>query len=278
MPINAGPEYMDAQRKYEEARTTSEKIICVKEMLRVAPSHKGAEKLRKQLTGRLVKLKMEMEKEKRTRKGRKTMAVKKDGFQVVIIGFTNSGKSTLLKELTNAEPKIAGYAYTTKEPEVGMLEYGGAQLQIVEIPALRIGAAKNQGEIMSLVINSDGILLLYKDESQKIKLLKELKDFRIKSPVLFVKGFNVPTKKELFNFFDLIRVYTKEPRKEPIMNNPLVLRRGTTVLEAGRRIHKHFGSKFKFAKVWGSSRFEGQRVEQDFKLKDKDIIEFHLKK
>ena len=278
MPINAGPEFMEAQKKYEEARTTSDKIICLKEMLSTAPSHKGAEKLRRQLTTRLAKLKQELEKEKKSRKGRKSLAVKKIGFQIVIIGFTNSGKSTLLKKLTNAEPKIAGYAFTTKEPEVGMLDFKGGKLQLVEVPALRRGAAKEQGELMSIVLNSDGILLLYKNEEERRALMKELFDFKVNKPVMFVESFKEVKKKDLFNFFDLIKVYTKEPGEEVELTNPLVLKRGTNVLNAGRRIHKAFVRKFLFARVWGSSRFPGQRVDKDFILKDGDVIEFHLKK
>ena len=269
---------MEAQCKYEEARTTSDKIKFLKEMLSTAPSHKGAEKLRKQLTSRLAKLKQELEKEKRSRKGRKSLAVKKVGFQIVIIGFTNSGKSTLLKALTNAEPKIAGYPFTTKEPEVGMLDFKGAQLQLVEVPALRRGAAREQGELMSIVLNSDGILLLYRNEEERRALMKELFEFGIEKPVMFVESFTVPKKESLFNFFDLIKVYTKEPGEEVELSKPLVLKRGTTVLEAGRRIHKAFVRKFLFARVWGSSRFPGQRVDKDFVLKDGDIVEFHLRK
>jgi len=42
-------------------------------------------------------------------------------MQAVIIGFTNSGKSSLLKNLTNAEPEIANYEFTTKKPIIGIL-------------------------------------------------------------------------------------------------------------------------------------------------------------
>ncbi len=278
MPINAGPEFMEAQKKYEEARTLPDKIKYLKEMLSTAPSHKGAEKLRRQLTTRLAKLKQELEKEKKSRKGRKSLAVKKVGFQIVIIGFTNSGKSSLLKALTNAEPRIASYAFTTKEPEVGMLDFNGAQLQLVEVPALMKGAAKEQGELMSIIINSDGIILLYRNEEERRALMKELFEFGVEKPVMFVESFSVPKKEALFNFFDLIRVYTKEPGEEPVMEKPLVVKRGTNVLEAGRRIHKDFVRKFKFARVWGSARFPGQRVDKDFVLKDGDVIEFHLRK
>ena len=46
MPINAGFEYAEAEKKYFEAQTNEEKIAALEEMLRTAPSHKGSEKFR----------------------------------------------------------------------------------------------------------------------------------------------------------------------------------------------------------------------------------------
>ena len=83
-------------------------------------------------------------------------------------------------------------------------------------------------------------------------------------------------KQEIFKELEIIRVYTKEPGKPPVLADPLILKRGSTVLDAAREIHKDFEQKLKYAKVWGSTKFEGQRVERDYKLQDKDIVEFHI--
>lgn len=55
--------------------------------------------------------------------------------QVMILGPTNAGKSSLLKSLTNAQPTIATYEYTTQQPMPGILQFEDIQLQLVEIPA-----------------------------------------------------------------------------------------------------------------------------------------------
>ncbi len=277
MPINADADFVLAQKKYEEARTLEEKIKYLREMLSTAPTHKGAEKLRKELTQRMVRLRKELEKQKTKKKGRKSLAVKKQGFQVVIIGFPNTGKSSLLKKLTNAEPVIADYPFTTKKPEVGMMDYEGAKLQLVEIPALLPGASEKQAELLSIVLNADGVILVYENEEQKQALMNELYLFGIDKPVMFLEKGSVPKPRDLFNFFNLIRVYTKEPGEEPERDNPLVLKRGSTVLDAGKEIHKDFVRKFKYARVWGSTKFPGQRVDKDHVLKDGDVIEFHVK-
>ncbi len=83
-------------------------------------------------------------------------------------------------------------------------------------------------------------------------------------------------KQEIFKELEIIRVYTKEPGKPPVLADPLILKKGSTVLDAARKIHKDFEQKLKYAKVWGSTKFEGQRVERDYKLQDKDIVEFHI--
>ena len=46
-----------------------------------------------------------------------------------------------------------------------------------------------------------------------------------------------------------------------------------TVEEIARKLHKDFAKSLKFARVWGSTRFGGQRVSKDYKLKHKDVIE-----
>ncbi|MEB3759244.1 MAG: GTP-binding protein [Desulfurococcales archaeon] len=83
--------------------------------------------------------------------------------------------------------------------------------------------------------------------------------------------------KLLFDMLGIIRIYTKQPNKEPDPN-PLVMRRGATVMDAAKRIHKDLARKFKYAKIWGpSAKYPGQRVGADHALADKDIVEIHIK-
>lgn len=61
--------------------------------------------------------------------------------QIGFIGLPNSGKSSLLKELTNAQPKIGSYPFTTLEPNLGSLD----GLIIADIPGLIEGASSGKG-------------------------------------------------------------------------------------------------------------------------------------
>jgi len=62
-----------------------------------------------------------------------------------IIGYPNVGKSSLLAAASAAHPKIANYPFTTKEPELGVVEVGSHDLVLAEIPGLIEGAAQGKG-------------------------------------------------------------------------------------------------------------------------------------
>jgi len=83
-------------------------------------------------------------------------------------------------------------------------------------------------------------------------------------------------KRAIFESLSIIRVFTKQIGKEADPNDPVVLKVGGTVEDAANVIHKDFGQKLKFAKVWGRGKFDGQRVKSDYVLSDGDIVEFHI--
>jgi hypothetical protein len=79
----------------------------------------------------------------------------------------------------------------------------------------------------------------------------------------------------LFAILDVVRVYTKEPGHKPDHSRPFVLKRGSTVMDLAALIHKDVASTFRFARVWGSAKFEGQQVDREHRLMDRDVVEIH---
>ena len=62
-----------------------------------------------------------------------------------IIGLPNAGKSSLLAAITNANPKIANYEFTTLNPNLGVANYDNKEVTIADIPGLVEGAHKGTG-------------------------------------------------------------------------------------------------------------------------------------
>jgi ribosome-interacting GTPase 1 len=83
-------------------------------------------------------------------------------------------------------------------------------------------------------------------------------------------------KRSVFQALQIVRVYTKEPGAKPDLKQPYVLMQGSTVLDLAATIHRDFSSRLKFARIWGSEKYDGQNVHKDHVLRDGDIIELHL--
>ena len=83
-------------------------------------------------------------------------------------------------------------------------------------------------------------------------------------------------KREIYQLLDIIRVYTKAPRKKPDLTDPIILERGSTLEDAAAAVHKDFAAKLKYARLWGSGKHDGIMAKRDHVLEDGDIIELHL--
>jgi len=82
-------------------------------------------------------------------------------------------------------------------------------------------------------------------------------------------------KREIFKALGVLRVYSKVPGKKADLSAPFVLPVGSSVMDVARMVHNDFADNLKFARIWGSQKFEGQKVQRDYIVQDKDIIEFH---
>ena len=385
MSSNIGPEAQAAHERYEDAKTLQEKYTALQEFIRLCPKHKSTEKIRRNAKIALSKLRAKLKDERLRRKGTglQWFVAKEGCAQVVLLGLSNSGKSTLLNALTGSNSEVSSQAYTTKKPEIGITEVKGARIQIVELPALQEGASKGIGmagtQILAAARNANLLLLVidlaWDPIYQLDILLGELEAVKIKVNVppppveiqkvgsggitLFKEELFEGTKEELFDilkaqrqfnciikfhgetgieqFFEafegrttykkglliatkgdlpgsaerfkelqtrtgsrfeiiptcilgekqeniekipeatirilnLIRIYTKNDKGE-ISVRPIVISKGERVEKVTRIINKKFLQTFRYAKIWGSAQFEGQRVGLDYQLQDEDIIQ-----
>jgi ribosome-interacting GTPase 1 len=96
-------------------------------------------------------------------------------------------------------------------------------------------------------------------------------------PISAKEGMNVEElKREVYQILGIIRVYTKAPGGDPDLSEPVVLKRGSTVEDVALSIHKDFLKKLRYARIWGSGKFDGQMVKRDYPLSEGDVIELHI--
>ncbi len=181
-----------AKKKWNEAslaRTPQEKIVKLQEFLSLVPKHKGTEKLCAQVKTKIATLRKEIEEKKRRRSGRggpKFFLEKEGAAQIVLLGPTKVGRSSLLTSITNAKTEVSNYPFATLEPVPGMFQFEDLQFQVVEAPALVAGAAEGEAwglQTLGLARNADGLILmvdLTKDASNQLTvILDELEKARI---------------------------------------------------------------------------------------------------
>ena len=167
-------------------------IKRIEKEIRDTPYHKGTEHHIGRLRAKLSKLKdQEMGAGPKKGGGAGGYAVKKQGdATIVLVGPPSAGKSTLLNALTNAESKVAPYAFTTVSVIPGMMNYHDAYIQILDVPGLIEGAEEGKGrgrEVLSVVRGAD-LLVLFTDIKrpeaiQRIKDALERNGIRVdKSP------------------------------------------------------------------------------------------------
>lgn len=159
MPTNLPPEYFRAEQAFREAESTSAKVAALEEMMSTIPKHKGTDKLRAELRRKISKLKEDQQKKKGAGKHESEFHIEKEGAgRVVLIGFENVGKSSIVAALTHATPKISEAPFTTWQPIPGMMEFEDIQIQLIDTPPLN--KEHPQPELFDLIRSSDLILIV----------------------------------------------------------------------------------------------------------------------
>jgi len=115
------------------------------------------------------------------------------------------------------------------------------------------------------------------DEAAELEAFRELTGLRY--PALAVSAATGQGLGELgpwlLRNLDVVRVYTKTPGKTAEKERPFTLRRGQTVQDVARLVHKDIAQSLKYARVWGRSGFDGQHVGREHVVVDGDVVELH---
>ena len=313
MPANLTPEYLAAEQEFKEAQTPEQKLAALEKMLSTIPKHKGTEKLQADIKRRISR----MRKESARRSGPRHTpfwVVKREGAgQVALIGPPNAGKSQLLARLTHAHPEVADYPFTTRAPVPGMMHYENVPVQLVDLPPLspefterwlpQVIRMANAG-LLVVGMNDPAVLeeiefaleylgahrlpvpeILVANKmdapgsADNLEALQELYGGRFRYlPVSAKTGAGLDElAKTVFELLDVVRFYSKPPGKQPDFTKPFVLKRGATVIDAAREVHKDFAEKMKFTRLYRrDGDHPGMMVDRGHVVEDEDILEFHI--
>ena len=176
MPTNTSPEFDRQRIIYEETEDLAQRIVELEKLLSLAPRHKGAERMKGDYRKKLATLKAQLQKKKEQDRARRggggpeEGVVRKEGAgQICLIGVTNSGKSTLINGVTNADLEVGNYPFTTPIPTPAMLTLEDINIQLVELPGVFEGSheAGIGRQALAVARNTDCIALVI-DLSQDI--------------------------------------------------------------------------------------------------------------
>jgi len=100
---------------------------------------------------------------------------------------------------------------------------------------------------------------------------------RFGSPTMMISayaGFHMEELKDsIYDCLGFIRVYLKPQSEDADLEEPLIIRKGSSVADVCTKLHRDFVHRFRYARIWGKSvRHPGQRVGLPHKLKDGDIL------
>ncbi|SNR47274.1 OBG GTPase family GTP-binding protein [Halorubrum vacuolatum] len=140
-----------------------EEIEEIREEIAETPYNKSTEAHIGRLKAKLAEKKEKLENQSSAGGGHGYAVEKHGDATVALVGFPSVGKSTLINALTNADSETGAYEFTTLDVNPGMLQYRGANIQMLDVPGLIEGAAGGRGggkEVLSVVRTADLVVFV----------------------------------------------------------------------------------------------------------------------
>ncbi|WP_224332332.1 OBG GTPase family GTP-binding protein [Haloprofundus halobius] len=162
-----------------------EEIDAIEEEIATTPYNKSTEAHIGRLKAKLSEKKEKLENQSSAGGGQGYAVEKTGDATIALVGFPSVGKSTLINAITNADSETGAYEFTTLNVNPGMLQYRGANIQMLDVPGLIEGAAGGRGggrEVLSVVRTADLVVFVLSvfEVDQYERLSEELYNNKIR--------------------------------------------------------------------------------------------------
>ena len=288
-----------------KGKTGEDRAREIKRLLKEIPWNVGDYKRIKDKLRRELK---EIEVVEQAKKAsRRSGQIKKETPQFLVIGATNSGKSTLINSLTNANIPVGDYPFTTTEPQLGSMIHENIKFQLIELPAVYEDCWEHDRSTLALVYSTDCLIILVRTIKEYNTILKELEKQnvvpikeRMKDGFVQMSPRNVPTliiydvnidqlpsaqlkmvptqrtdliKKAMFEIINPVRIFTMNAFNE-IEEQPVIFYKDqVTVEDVVQKVKRKQAEIFKDAVVLeGGPAGRRKRVGNTYELSDNDVI------
>ncbi|MFH0874759.1 MAG: GTPase [archaeon] len=305
--VNPDVEFQLLRKKLEGAGTQAEKITLLEQLVALNPKGIEAKTTRTRFKEELASLKVQQQ----ASKGKGAPNGLYDGIrydrQIVIVGETNTGKSSLLELLTQSHPKISPQPYTTFKPGIGMYICRDVPIQVIEIPPIYQGeedsakyifirnadvlcvTATNAETAYSAISQLENYMLIIVGESRRTNTHKQkAKEEIIEKPGFvaawsILNNLNVPVvnigninalENVIYSLLGIQRIYSY--RNGQVEGKPMIFStsESLSVGDFALSLDRRNKGKFSGAKLFSEHAFyDGQRVGLDYKLHDGDKVE-----
>merc|ERR1712169_135841 len=149
----------------------TEKIKEIEDEMRRTQKNKATEYHLGLLKGKLARLRAQLlEPGPGAGGGGSGFDVSKSGdARIALVGFPSVGKSTFLSKITKTKSEVAAYSFTTLTAIPGVLEYGGAEIQILDLPGIIEGASEGKGRGRQVIsaAKTSGLILMVLDATKR---------------------------------------------------------------------------------------------------------------
>ena len=207
--------------------------------------------------------------------GKEIISLARNSDSILVLG-TKEQRDIVINELK--ESKI--FLNRSRPPiEIKVSSFKGIQISGKEF--LGFGEDKLIDYLKNTGFSSSSVIITGKIDSID-DVVEALNTSIVYKKALFFDTKNVTDaliselKDHIFSTLNKVLVYTKKPGKDVELIDPMALPKGATLGDLAEHLHKDFAKKLKFAKVWGSTKFPGQRVGPEFELQNKDVVEISI--